>query len=148
MEHSRAKKTRRYFNHGVETKALGNMNGMEPSVTGVKDEEAESDSPNKVSSPKNEISMLEDEDVRWPDSLSEAELDLLVSIKKLAVERSVSIGEECLQEILPASVLQTIGILMKELVKDHVRKLVCAHNSSQANEASSQDLTEDSAREV
>lgn len=39
------------------------------------------------------------------------------------------------------------GILMKELVKDHVRKLVGVHKSSQASEAS-QGSTEDSVREV
>lgn len=146
MEPSGGKKRKR-SSHGKERKGHGNMKDFETSSSDVKVEEAKSDSRNKVPSTTNESTVSKKEDDCWPDFLSEAELDLLVSIKKLAVERFTSIEEECLQEILPASVLQTIGILMKELVKDHVRKLVGVHKSSRASEAS-QGSTEDSVREV
>lgn len=139
MEPSGGKKRKR-SSHGKERKAYGNTKDFETSSSDV-------DSRNKVPSTTNESTGSKKEDDCWPAFLSEAELDLLVSIKNLAVERFTSIEEECLQEILPASVLQTIGILMKELVKDHVRKLVGVHKSSQASEAS-QGSTEDFVREV
>ncbi|MCO5550896.1 hypothetical protein L7F22_034940 [Adiantum nelumboides] len=68
-----------------------------------------------------------DQGASWPDALSEAQLDLLVRIKQLAMERLISAGETGLEEALPASALRTIGIIMDELVKDHVRKMASGH---------------------
>ncbi|KAI5069592.1 hypothetical protein GOP47_0015893 [Adiantum capillus-veneris] len=71
---------------------------------------------------------LREQDTSWPDALSEAQLDLLVRIKQLAMERLISAGETGLEEVLPASALRTIGIVIEELVKDHVRTLASVHN--------------------
>lgn len=129
------KKRKRSPSHGKESKAHGKV------------EEARSALLNGGPSTTNKSSKSEELDDCWPDFLSEVELDLLVSIKRLAMERFTSLQEKCLQEILPASVLQTIGILMKELVKDHVRKLVLGHTFSSASEAAL-GSKEDSVRQV
>lgn len=93
--------------------------------------------------PKNELldevdnECLSDKGLLWPESLSESQLDLLVSIKQLAVERLTTAKENCLKELLPGPALQAIGVLLEELAKDRMRNLVCAHKlSSQASEAS------------
>ncbi|KAH7432969.1 hypothetical protein KP509_07G048400 [Ceratopteris richardii] len=59
-------------------------------------------------------------DTSWPDSLPESQLNLLVRIKHLAMERLRSTGQACLEEAVPASALKALGLLMEELVNHYV----------------------------
>eukprot|EP00250_Pteridium_aquilinum_P008069 c17644_g1_i1 orf=256-711(+) len=143
MESSSGKKRKRSSHHEKQSKARGIVEDFETDAgpyvlpVDVKMEELENDLPNDAPTvASNRDTESVNQSICWPGFLSEAQLDLLVSIKQLAMERFMSIKEDCLEEILPASALETIGILLDELVKDRVRKMVGVHTSSQGSEPS------------
>lgn len=64
-----------------------------------------------------------DEDKAWLASLSDVEVDLLVSIKQMAMERANTIQDERVNGIFGFRVLRTIGLLLKELIKEHLKSV-------------------------
>jgi hypothetical protein len=64
-----------------------------------------------------------DEDKAWLASLSDAEVDLLVSIKQMAMERAKTIQDERVNGLFGFKVLRTIGILLKELIKERLKSV-------------------------
>lgn len=64
-----------------------------------------------------------DEDKAWLASLSDAEVDLLVSIKEMALERAKTIQDERVNGLFGFRVLRTIGLLLKELIKERLKSV-------------------------
>lgn len=64
-----------------------------------------------------------DEDKAWLASLSDVEVDLLVSIKQMAMERANTVQDECVNGIFGFRVLRTIGLLLKELIKERLKSV-------------------------
>lgn len=71
-----------------------------------------------------------DDDFCCAESLSDAQLDLAVSIKQLAMERSISKGFKRSESSLPATALRPVGIILEELIKDCARKLILKRESN------------------
>lgn len=63
------------------------------------------------------------EDKAWLASLSDVEVDLLVSIKQMAMERAKTIQDERVNGIFGFRVLRTIGLLLKELIKERLKSV-------------------------
>uniref|UniRef100_A0A9I9DRZ1 Uncharacterized protein n=1 Tax=Cucumis melo TaxID=3656 RepID=A0A9I9DRZ1_CUCME len=61
------------------------------------------------------------EDISWLCSLSESELDLLISIKMLVLQRAKAIGHENLAEKFDLKTLRTIGFVLMEHLKGELR---------------------------
>lgn len=64
-----------------------------------------------------------DEDKAWLASLSDAEVDLLVSIKEMALERAKTIQDERVNGVFGFRVLRTLGLLLKELIKERLKSV-------------------------
>ncbi|XP_030476557.2 uncharacterized protein LOC115693658 [Syzygium oleosum] len=63
------------------------------------------------------------EDVAWLCSLSESELDLLMSLKALALQRARVIGREHLAERFDLKMLRAMGMILMEHLKGKVKDL-------------------------
>ncbi|GMI86022.1 hypothetical protein HRI_002271500 [Hibiscus trionum] len=63
------------------------------------------------------------EDVSWLCSLSESELDLLISIKKLALKRASAIGHVQLAKKFDLKMLRALGFVLMECLKEKVNDL-------------------------
>ncbi|KAL0558608.1 hypothetical protein IC582_003185 [Cucumis melo] len=61
------------------------------------------------------------EDISWLCSLSESELDLLISIKMLVLQRAKAIGHENLAEKFDLKTLRAIGFVLMEHLKGELR---------------------------
>ncbi|XP_008460383.2 uncharacterized protein LOC103499220 [Cucumis melo] len=61
------------------------------------------------------------EDISWLCSLSESEVDLLISIKMLVLQRAKAIGHENLAEKFDLKTLRTIGFVLMEHLKGELR---------------------------
>ncbi|CAK9147298.1 unnamed protein product [Ilex paraguariensis] len=73
------------------------------------------------------------EDVRWLCSLSESELDFLISLKMLVIQRAKKIGQEALANKFDLRMLRALGFILMEhfsvQVKD-VSVIPCLAESS------------------
>ncbi|XP_022715420.1 uncharacterized protein LOC111274780 [Durio zibethinus] len=63
------------------------------------------------------------EDVSWLCSLSESELDLLISLKKLALKRASVIGHVQLAKKFDLKMLRALGFILMECLKEKVKDL-------------------------
>ncbi|KAK3430468.1 hypothetical protein EUGRSUZ_E02022 [Eucalyptus grandis] len=63
------------------------------------------------------------EDVAWLCSLSESELDLLMGLKTLALQRARGIGREHLAEKFDLKMLRSMGMILMEHLKAKVTDL-------------------------
>ncbi|GLT59950.1 hypothetical protein SLA2020_327430 [Shorea laevis] len=63
------------------------------------------------------------EDVSWLCSLSESELDMLISLKMLAIQRAKVIGHYELAEKFDLKMLRALGFVLTEYVKENVKDL-------------------------
>ncbi|TYI77898.1 hypothetical protein E1A91_D06G173700v1 [Gossypium mustelinum] len=63
------------------------------------------------------------EDANWLCSLSESELDLLISLKKLALKRASAIGHVQLAKKFNLKMLRALGFVLMEGVKEKVKDL-------------------------
>ncbi|KAK9937074.1 hypothetical protein M0R45_013891 [Rubus argutus] len=63
------------------------------------------------------------EDVSWLCSLSESELDLLISLKKLVLQRARMVGHEELAEKFDLKMLRALAFVLMECIKDKVKDL-------------------------
>ncbi|XP_062012395.1 uncharacterized protein LOC133728955 isoform X1 [Rosa rugosa] len=63
------------------------------------------------------------EDVSWLCSLSESELDLLISLKKLVLQRAGVIGHEELAVKFDLKVLRALAFVLMTCIKDEVKDL-------------------------
>ncbi|XP_058071975.1 uncharacterized protein LOC131220963 [Magnolia sinica] len=61
------------------------------------------------------------EDVAWLSSLSDSELDVLISLKKLAIQRAKNIGYENLGNKLDLKMLRALGFILLEYLKEDVK---------------------------
>ncbi|XVF87046.1 hypothetical protein PTKIN_Ptkin18bG0089200 [Pterospermum kingtungense] len=61
------------------------------------------------------------EDVSWLCSLSESELDLLISLKKLAIKRASVIGHVQFAEKFDLKMLRALGFIFMEYLKEKVK---------------------------
>ncbi|XWS16070.1 hypothetical protein CRYUN_Cryun34aG0053900 [Craigia yunnanensis] len=61
------------------------------------------------------------EDVSWLCSLSESELDLLISLKKLAMKRASVIGYVQLAKKFDLKMLRALGFILIEYLKEKVK---------------------------
>lgn len=62
------------------------------------------------------------EDISWLSSLTESELDMLISIKMLVLQRAKVIGHEDLAKKFDLKTLRAIGLIMMELLKGKLRE--------------------------
>ncbi|KMT02504.1 hypothetical protein BVRB_9g204480 isoform B [Beta vulgaris subsp. vulgaris] len=60
------------------------------------------------------------EDVRWLCSLSESELDMLISLKKLALQRARAVGHESLAQKFDLKMLRALGFVLMQDLKEKV----------------------------
>ncbi|XP_048430093.1 uncharacterized protein LOC103945113 isoform X2 [Pyrus x bretschneideri] len=63
------------------------------------------------------------EDVNWLCSLYESELDMLISIKRIVLQRARMIGCDELAQKFDLNVLRALAFVLMEYVKDKVKKL-------------------------
>ncbi|KAI3436938.1 uncharacterized protein J3R85_005985, partial [Psidium guajava] len=63
------------------------------------------------------------ENVAWLCSLSESELDLLMSLKTLVLQRARGIGREHLAEKFDLKMLRAMGMILMEYLKGKVKDL-------------------------
>ncbi|GLJ53581.1 hypothetical protein SUGI_1143080 [Cryptomeria japonica] len=64
---------------------------------------------------------VSEEDKAWLASRTEPELDMLISIKKMAMERAKTIQDERANGIFNFKLLRTIGLLLEEFVKESLK---------------------------
>ncbi|KAG9455634.1 hypothetical protein H6P81_000142 [Aristolochia fimbriata] len=67
-----------------------------------------------------EIGNCRPEDVAWLSTLSESEIDLLVSLKKLVIQRANVIDNEKLIENFDLKMLRSLGVVLIEVLKDRL----------------------------
>ncbi|KAK9285355.1 hypothetical protein L1049_024546 [Liquidambar formosana] len=63
------------------------------------------------------------EDVSWLCSLSESELDMLICLKKLVIQRAKIIGCNVLAEKFDLKMLRAIGFILMEYLKGRLKDL-------------------------
>ncbi|KNA13544.1 hypothetical protein SOVF_115740 isoform B [Spinacia oleracea] len=63
------------------------------------------------------------EDVRWLCSLSESELDMLISLKKLVLRRAQAVGHESLVQKFDLKMLRALGFILMQHVSGRVNDL-------------------------
>uniref|UniRef100_A0A5B6YJQ4 Uncharacterized protein n=1 Tax=Davidia involucrata TaxID=16924 RepID=A0A5B6YJQ4_DAVIN len=63
------------------------------------------------------------EDVRWLCSLSESELDVLISLKKMVIRRTNIIGHDSLAKKFDLKMLRALGFILMEYLKGQVKDL-------------------------
>uniref|UniRef100_A0A1J3GP46 Uncharacterized protein n=1 Tax=Noccaea caerulescens TaxID=107243 RepID=A0A1J3GP46_NOCCA len=61
------------------------------------------------------------EDITWFCSLSESELDLLISLKKLAVQRAKISGQEEIAEKFDLKMLRALGLVLMDYFRKRVQ---------------------------
>ncbi|XP_052177055.1 uncharacterized protein LOC127791238 [Diospyros lotus] len=61
------------------------------------------------------------EDVRWLCSLSESELDMLISLKKMVVQRAKVIGHESLAKKFDLKMYRALGFIFLEHLKEQLK---------------------------
>lgn len=66
------------------------------------------------------------EDVKWLCSLSESELDMLISLKKLALQRAKAVGHESLAQKFDLKMLRALGFILMQQIKGKVNDLQVA----------------------
>jgi len=66
------------------------------------------------------------EDVSWLCSLSESELDMLISLKMLLLQRAKIIGHGNLAENFDLKMLRALGFILMECLKEKVKDLSLA----------------------
>ncbi|XP_068652658.1 uncharacterized protein [Aristolochia californica] len=67
-----------------------------------------------------EIGNCRPEDVAWLSTLSDSEIDLLVSLKKLVNQRASVIGQEKLIENFDLKMLRSLGVVLIEVLKERL----------------------------
>ncbi|CAN8240580.1 unnamed protein product [Cochlearia groenlandica] len=60
------------------------------------------------------------EDINWFCSLSESELDLAISLKKLAIQRAKTCGHQELALVFDLSMLRSLGLVLMEYLRKRV----------------------------
>ncbi|KAA8546034.1 hypothetical protein F0562_020515 [Nyssa sinensis] len=63
------------------------------------------------------------EDVRWLCSLSESELDMLISLKMMIIRRANIIGHDALAKKFDLKMLRALGFILMEYLKGQVEDL-------------------------
>ncbi|XP_021735246.1 uncharacterized protein LOC110701940 [Chenopodium quinoa] len=63
------------------------------------------------------------DDVKWLCSLSESELDMLISLKKLALQRAQAVGHESLAQKFDLKMLRALGFILMQHIKGEVNEL-------------------------
>ncbi|XAR69563.1 hypothetical protein NMG60_11001202 [Bertholletia excelsa] len=63
------------------------------------------------------------EDVSWLCSLSESELDILISLKKLVLQRAKVIGHEALEKKFDLKMLRALGFILMEHLKGQLEEV-------------------------
>ncbi|CAN0899572.1 hypothetical protein LINGRAHAP2_LOCUS20351 [Linum grandiflorum] len=63
------------------------------------------------------------DDVQWLCSLSESELDVLISLKKMVVRRAMAIGHEELAEKVGLKLLRALGLVVMEHFREKIKDL-------------------------
>ncbi|XP_057971580.1 uncharacterized protein LOC131160194 [Malania oleifera] len=63
------------------------------------------------------------EDVSWLCSLSEAELDILISLKKLVLQRAKIIGGDVLANKFDLKVLRALGFIVMEYLRGQIKDM-------------------------
>ncbi|XP_062233995.1 uncharacterized protein LOC133931181 isoform X2 [Phragmites australis] len=69
-----------------------------------------------------ETSQQQDADARWLETLSETELDLLISLKELAVTRATNAGHPKLADRFHLRTLRALGIVLLENFKGRLQE--------------------------
>ncbi|KAL7603175.1 hypothetical protein Lser_V15G15813 [Lactuca serriola] len=90
------------------------------------------------------------EDVRWLCSLSESELDLLVSLKEMAIQRASFIGHESLANNFDLKKLRDLSFLLMQVQKQQLKESVhgCVERLNVARQEISEEFREMSAEEL
>ncbi|CAH8258806.1 unnamed protein product [Arabidopsis lyrata] len=65
------------------------------------------------------------DDLTWFGSLSESELDLLISLKKLAIQRAKISGHQELADKFDLKLLRALGLVLMEYVRKRVQDDTC-----------------------
>ncbi|KAG7590844.1 hypothetical protein ISN44_As07g029540 [Arabidopsis suecica] len=65
------------------------------------------------------------DDLTWFCSLSESELDLLISLKKLAIQRAKISGHQELADKFDLKLLRALGLVLMEYVRKRVQDDTC-----------------------
>ncbi|EXB75144.1 hypothetical protein L484_025920 [Morus notabilis] len=63
------------------------------------------------------------EDVTWLCSLSESELDMLISLKMLVVQRAKIVGYDKLAHKFNLKMLRALGLILMEYLKEKVKDM-------------------------
>ncbi|EOA17655.1 hypothetical protein CARUB_v10006022mg [Capsella rubella] len=65
------------------------------------------------------------DDLTWFCSLSESELDMLISLKKLAIQRAIISGHQELADKFDLKLLRALGLVLMEYVRKRVEDDTC-----------------------
>eukprot|EP00268_Persea_americana_P031965 TRINITY_DN3127_c1_g1_i1.p1 TRINITY_DN3127_c1_g1~~TRINITY_DN3127_c1_g1_i1.p1 ORF type:complete len:122 (+),score=30.35 TRINITY_DN3127_c1_g1_i1:566-931(+) len=68
-----------------------------------------------------ELGNARPEDVAWLSSLSDTELDMLISLKKLVIQRSKVTGYENLADKFDVKMLRALGVILLEYIRERVK---------------------------
>ncbi|KAA8540249.1 hypothetical protein F0562_024188 [Nyssa sinensis] len=63
------------------------------------------------------------EDVRWLCSLSESELDMLISLKKMIIRRANIIGHDALVKKFDLKMLRALGFILMEYLNGQIKDM-------------------------
>ncbi|ONI11418.1 hypothetical protein PRUPE_4G105800 [Prunus persica] len=70
------------------------------------------------------------EDVSWLCSLSESELDMLISLKSIVLQRARMIGHEELANNFDLKMLRALAFVLMECIRDKVKDLTLAESAA------------------
>lgn len=71
-------------------------------------------------------------DVSWLCSLSESELDMLISLKALVIKRACVIGHEELAEKFDVKMLRALGFVLMDYLKENLKDLQLVPGSAES----------------
>ncbi|RWR84946.1 Spc97 / Spc98 family of spindle pole body SBP component [Cinnamomum micranthum f. kanehirae] len=68
-----------------------------------------------------ELGNARPEDVAWLSSLSDTELDMLISLKKLVIQRAKVTDYENLADKFDVKMLRALGVILLEYIRERVK---------------------------
>ncbi|KAK6945131.1 hypothetical protein RJ641_026233 [Dillenia turbinata] len=72
-------------------------------------------------------------DVTWLCSLSESELDFILSLKEMAIQRAKVIGQHNLANKFDLKLLRVLGFILMERVKERIKDLDIVPSLDESN---------------
>ncbi|XP_077220436.1 uncharacterized protein LOC143854383 isoform X2 [Tasmannia lanceolata] len=68
----------------------------------------------------------------WLSSLSHSELDMLISLKQMAIQRAKVIGCQSMGNKFDVKILRALGVMLREYIKERVKSVPSSSSMAEA----------------